>query len=61
MKPKKTALEWFAEVVNSAKWKWADVTDRNAIIEQAKEMERQERQESYANGYANGQRDAYTN
>ena len=43
MKPKKTAVEWFAEVVNSAKWKWADVTDRNAIIEQAQELEKEQR------------------
>jgi hypothetical protein len=35
----KTAVEWLAEQVNSAKWKFADVTDRNAIIEQAKQME----------------------
>ena len=34
-------------------------------IEQAKQMEKEqiknERQEAYSNGYANGQKDAYTN
>ena len=38
----KTAVEWLAEQVNSAKWKFADVTDRNSIIEQAKEMEKEQ-------------------
>jgi hypothetical protein len=36
-----------------------------AILEQAKEMEKQriknEREEAYSNGYANGQMDAFTN
>jgi hypothetical protein len=36
----KTAVEWLVEQVNSAKWKFSDVTDKNAIIEQAKEMEK---------------------
>jgi TRAP-type C4-dicarboxylate transport system substrate-binding protein len=59
MKPQKTAVEWLAEQVNSAKWKSADVTDRKAIIEQAKEMELEQRKESYKNGFVNGQLDAY--
>ena len=39
---KETAVEWLTEQINSAKWKWADLTDRNAIIQQAKEMEREQ-------------------
>jgi hypothetical protein len=31
------------------------------FLEQAKEMEKRERQEVYANGFANGQKDAYNN
>jgi hypothetical protein len=40
---KQTAVEWLAQQINTAKWKFSDITDRNAIIEQAKEMERKER------------------
>ena len=38
-KEKQTAVEWFVEQVNTAKWKFADKTDRESIINQAKEME----------------------
>ena len=34
-----TAIDWFAQQVNSSKWKFADMTDRQLIIDQAKEME----------------------
>jgi len=47
----KTAVEWLAEQVNSAKWKWADITDRNAIIEQAKEMEKEQIVNAHYQGY----------
>ena len=39
---KQTAVEWLAEQTNAAKWKFADMTDRNAIIEQAKQMEKEQ-------------------
>ncbi len=47
----KTAVEWLAEQVNTAKWKFADKTDREAIIQQAKEMEKEQIIESYSSGY----------
>jgi hypothetical protein len=50
MKDKKTAVEWLIEQVNSAKWKWSDRTDRNAIIEQAKEMEKEQMKDAWDNG-----------
>lgn len=34
-----TAVEWLALKVQSAQWKFADITDRNAIIKQALDME----------------------
>lgn len=37
----KTAVEWLAEQITTVKWKMSDVTDRNSIIEQAKEMEKE--------------------
>lgn len=39
---KQTAVEWLAEQITTVKWKMSDVTDRNSIIEQAKEMEKQQ-------------------
>jgi hypothetical protein len=50
MKDKKTAVEWLIEQINSAKWKWSDRTDRNAIIEQAKEMEKEQMKDAWDNG-----------
>ena len=53
-----TAVEWlFNNLYN--KDTINDCTLR--AFEQAKEMEKRERQEVYANGFANGQKDAYTN
>jgi hypothetical protein len=56
---KQTAVEWlFEQYVNKSIITIED-------IEQAKEMEKQriknEREEAYNNGYANGQMDAFTN
>jgi hypothetical protein len=34
-----TAVEWLVEQMSSPKFKFGDVTDRNEIIRQAKEME----------------------
>lgn len=44
---KQSAVEWLAEQVKSVKWAFADVTDRNAIVEQAKQMEREQIEEAY--------------
>jgi hypothetical protein len=58
----KTAVEWLVEHLN------LDETSPNyneLIINKAKEMEKQriknEREEAYNNGYANGQMNAFTN
>ncbi len=37
-----TAVEWLAQQINTVKWKFADITDRNAIIQQAKQMEKKQ-------------------
>lgn len=37
-----TAVEWLFDQVHTVKWKFADVTDRKAIFERAKEMEKQQ-------------------
>lgn len=39
---KQTAVEWLAEQITTVKWRMSDVTDRNSIIEQAKEMEKEQ-------------------
>lgn len=39
---KQTAVEWLAEQITTVKWKMSDVTDRNSIIKQAKEIEKQQ-------------------
>ena len=49
----KTAVEWLEEQVKSVKWKFADKTDREAIIQQAKEMEKQQIMDSYRSGKVN--------
>ena len=55
MGDKMTAVDWLVENIyylHSTKW--------NDIIEQAKEMEEEQRVESYKKGYINGQMDAFT-
>jgi hypothetical protein len=47
---KQTAIEWFAQQVNSSKWKFADMTDRQLIIDQAKAMEKQQLGKFYNHG-----------
>jgi hypothetical protein len=44
---KQTAVEWLINQVNTAKWKFADKTDREAIIKQAKEMEREQIKDAF--------------
>ncbi len=47
---KQTAVEWLIYQVNTAKWKFADKTDREAIIQQAKEMEKQQIMTAFTQG-----------
>ena len=49
MGQKQTATQWLAEQMNTAKWKFADVTDRNAIIQQALQMEKEQIIEAHGN------------
>ena len=58
---KQTAVEWLTEQITTVKWKMSDVTDRNAIIEQAKEMEKEQIMDAYEKGDANGWNDAKYN
>jgi hypothetical protein len=39
---KETAVEWLSKQVTSIQWKFADITDRQLIIDHAKEMEKQQ-------------------
>jgi hypothetical protein len=48
---KQTAVEWLIYQVNTAKWKFADKTDREAIIQQAEEMEKEQIQSAYRKGH----------
>jgi flagellar biosynthesis/type III secretory pathway protein FliH len=69
----KTAVEWLVDEMNSIKGSSTNMNGKiqflekelNKLYEQAKEMEKQriknEREEAYNNGYANGQMDAFTN
>jgi len=45
----KTAVEWLAEQVNTSKWKFADMTDRQLIIEQAQKMEKEQIIDAHGN------------
>jgi hypothetical protein len=54
MKPEKTAVEWLQE-----KYK-EQGTIYNFQFEEAKAIEQKQRSESYSNGHANGQMDAFT-
>jgi hypothetical protein len=47
---KQTAVEWLIYQVNTAKWKFADKTDREAIIQQAKEMEKEQMEKTWVAG-----------
>jgi hypothetical protein len=39
---KMSSIEWLANQINTSKWKFADITDKNNIIEEAKKMHKQE-------------------
>jgi flagellar biosynthesis/type III secretory pathway protein FliH len=70
---KQTVVEWLVDEMNSIKGSSTNMNGKiqflekelNKLYEQAKEMEKQriknEREEAYNNGYANGQMDAFTN
>ena len=70
---KQTAVEWYEKEINSLfeKYQAKEISERDFITMKhnlfypAKEMEKEqiknEREEAYFNGYANGQKDAYTN
>ena len=59
---KQTAVEWLVDKMTQQDF---IAIPKPEWIEQAKEMEREqiknEREEAYNNGYAHGQKDAYTN
>lgn len=39
---KQTTVEWLVEQINTPKWKFADTTDKKAIIEKALKMEKEQ-------------------
>jgi hypothetical protein len=65
---KQTAVEWLVEEMFKQGYlndKPLTIKNIERFVNQAKEMEKQrikdEREEAYSNGYANGQMDAFTN
>jgi regulator of RNase E activity RraB len=63
MEKQQTAVEWLEAKVDRMIQNGGD-TDLLAVIEhiqQAKEIEMEQKVESYKNGYANGQMDAFNN
>ena len=64
-----TATEWLENQIKTSKYFYKVMEDINSrstvaqsdIFKQAKEMEKEQRVESYKNGYANGQMDAFSN
>ena len=59
----KTAVEWLVEQISYTTTSSEIISyhkDISKLVEQAKEMELEQRKESYKNGYANGQKDAFT-
>ena len=66
---KQTATEWLENQIKTPKYFYKVMEDINSrstvaqsdIFKQAKEMEKEQRVESYKNGYANGQMDAFSN
>jgi hypothetical protein len=61
----KTAIEWLVSELVKNKFIQEEGAFTQPLIIKAKEMEKQriknEREEAYKNGYANGQMDAFTN
>ncbi len=51
---KQTAVEWLAEQITTVKWKMSDITDRNSIIEKAKEMEKEQIMSAFDFGVYDG-------
>jgi hypothetical protein len=56
MEKKQTAVQWLAEQITTSKWKFADITDRNIIIEQALQMEREQMRKTYSHGWTTRER-----
>jgi hypothetical protein len=64
MGDKITAVQWLDEQITICFENYSGTTLYHRIedkIEQAKQMEMEQRVESYKNGYMNGQMDAFTN
>jgi hypothetical protein len=65
MKDKITAVEWLIDQMFKQGYfdgnKPLTYTNLDHLQQQAKEMEMEQRVESYKNGYANGQMDAFNN
>lgn len=58
MEKQQTAVEWLVEKMLNQDWYTYKSLE---YIEQAKQMEMEQKVESYKNGYANGQTDAFSN
>ena len=59
---KELAVEWLIkQIASQLGIRVMNTSIGESLLEQAKEIEMQGKQESYNNGFANGQKDAYTN
>ena len=59
---KELAVEWLVNQISEKMGIRIDVSSiGESLLKQAKEIEMQGKRESYNNGYANGQNDAYAN
>lgn len=58
---KQLAVEWLVnQIAENLGIRVMNSSMGASLLEQAKEIEREGKQESYDNGYANGQKDAFT-
>lgn len=59
---KELAVEWLIkQIASQLGIRVMNTSVGESLLEQAKEIEMRGKQESYNNGFANGQKDAYTN
>ena len=55
---RKTAVEWAFEQITNIDWKHLSDSDRNDLFDQAKQIEREQIEEAYEVGFADGFDDA---
>jgi len=61
MEKKQSSVEYLMEMIKLNNKDFYAMLFEDKVFEQAKAMHQEEKKESYDNGYANGQMDAFTN